>query len=130
MTLEDLPVSGRVVFYAGLLLAIGAGDALSDDFYVPLAVLVILLLAGIPIAGRLFGRGREPVPADAKPSGRIVVAFAAALTAIVVVETALIPDFGLGPIFWIVADLIPPIELHRYLARREARTRADSASSS
>ena len=37
------------------------------------------------------------------------------------IEVALIPDFGLGTTFWIVAILIPSLEFLGYLSRRESR---------
>ena len=59
-----------------------------------------------------------------KASGRAVVAFAAVLTALTAIEVALIPDFGLGSLFWIVAILIPSLEFLAYVTRLEARSSA------
>ena len=72
---------------------------------------------------RRFGKQGHP---RAKASGKTVVGFAAFLTALTAIETALIPDFGLGAIFWIVAILIPSLEFLGFLSRRESQASAES----
>jgi hypothetical protein len=57
-----------------------------------------------------------------KASGRAVVAFAVVLTALTATEVALVPDFGLGALFWIIATLIPALEFLAYFTHREARS--------
>lgn len=127
MKAGELAWQVRAAFYAALLVCLAIADIVFDDFYGPLGVFVVFLFVVLAAAARLAGRAREPLP---KASGRVVIVFAAVLTLLTTIEVALIPDFGLGAIFWIMAILIPSIEVLGYLARREARTRADSASSS
>ncbi len=85
------------------------------------------LLVVLPFCIRRFGRDGESRP---KASGRAVVGFAAFLTVLTAIEVALIPDFGLGTIFWIVAILIPSLEFLGFLSRRESRMSAESESTS
>ena len=115
----ELPPAVRVVYYAALLAALGVADALTVDWYGPFAVLVGFLFLVLPAVVRLFGRRRVAMP---RASGRSIVAFAAVLTVLTAIETALIPDFGLGALFWIVATLIPSFEFLGYIARQEARS--------
>jgi hypothetical protein len=122
MTIDHLPPLARLAFYACILAGIAFADVLVDDWYGPFAVLVGFLVLVLPIFVRLFGHGLQgPIP---KASGRAVIFFAAALTFLTVVETAFIPDYGLGATFWIVATLIPSFEFLGYFTRREARTQA------
>ncbi len=123
MTVGELPILVRLGFYAALLLALGVVDRLSDSFWPPLAVLAGFLLVVLPVTARVFGRARGPMP---RASGSTVVGFAAVLTLLAAIETAAVPDYGLSAIFWIVAVIIPSLEVLGYLARREARMRADS----
>jgi hypothetical protein len=117
----ELPSVVRVAYYAALLTALGVVDALTEDWYLPLAVLVAFLFLVLPVLVRLFGRRPVAMP---KASGRSIIAFAAVLTVLTAIETALIPDYGLGALFWIVATLIPSFEFLGYVARREARSRS------
>lgn len=120
---RELPVAVRVAFYAWLLVALALAELLTDGSLVPLAVLVGFLLVVLPLCVRFFGRAGEP---RAKASGRTVVGFAAFLTVMTAIETALIPDYELGAIFWIVAILIPSLEFLGFLSRRESRVSAES----
>jgi hypothetical protein len=104
---RELPVAVRVAFYAWLLVALALADLLTDRALVTLAVLGVFLLIVLPLCVRFFGGPGEP---RAKASGRTVVGFAAFLTVLTAIEVALIPDFGLGTTFWIVAILIPSLE--------------------
>lgn len=113
------PVRGA--FYAALLVSLAAADIVVDEVYGPLVVLLGFLVLVVAAGARAFDRTREPLPSA---SGRVVVAFAAVLTLLTAIESALIPDFGLGAIFWIVAILIPALEVLGYLTRREARASA------
>jgi hypothetical protein len=117
--IAEIPPAARVAFYGALLGALALVDALTDDWYGPFAVLVAFLFVVLPVFLRVFGRRPAEMP---KASGRSVVAFAAALTVLTAVETALIPDFGLGALFWIVATLIPSFEFLGYVARRDAHS--------
>lgn len=118
MTVSELPLVVRLAFSAALLGSLALAELLSDAFYVPLLVLLVFLFVVLPIIARSFGRGRGPMP---RASGRTTLAFAAFLTFLATVEVVLIPDFGLGPTFWIVAIIIPSMEFLGYLTRREAR---------
>ena len=124
---RELPVPVRIAFYAWLLVALALAELLTDGSLVPLAVLAGFLLVVLPICVRVFGHAGEP---RAKASGRTVVGFAAFLTVLTAFEVALVPDFGLGTTFWIVAILIPSFEFLGYLSRRESRMRAGSESGS
>lgn len=121
---RELPVAVRVAFYAWLLVALALAELLTDGALVPLAVLAGFLLVVLPICVRVFGRGGEP---RAKASGRTVVGFAAFLTVLTAIEVALVPDFGLGTTFWIVAILIPSFEFLGYLSRRESQRAGSEA---
>jgi hypothetical protein len=118
MTIGELPPLARVAFYACLLGGLALVDVLTDDWYGPVAVLVGFLFLVLPVFVRLFGRSGDPMP---RASGRAVVAFAAVLTTLTAIEVALVPDFGLGAIFWIIATVIPALESLAYFTRREAR---------
>ena len=118
---RELPVAVRIAFYAWLLAALALAELLTDGALIPLAVLAGFLLVVLPLCVRFFGSVGEP---RAKASGRTVVGFAAFLTVLTAIEVALIPDFGLGTTFWIVAILIPSLEFLGYLSRRESRQRA------
>lgn len=122
---RELPVAVRVAFYAWLLVALALAELLTDGSLVPLAVLAVFLLVVLPLCVRYFGRAGEP---RAKASGKTVVGFAAFLTVLTAIETALIPDYELGAIFWIVAILIPSLEFLGFLSRRESRMSAESES--
>lgn len=117
MKLGELAWPVRVAFYVALLACLAAADRLFDDVLAPLAVVVVFLFVVLPLVARAFGHPRESLP---HASNRAVIGFAAALTLLTAVEVALVPDFGLGAVFWIVAILIPAIEVLGYLTRREA----------
>jgi predicted PurR-regulated permease PerM len=119
---RELPVAVRIAFYAWLLVGLALADLLTDGALVTLAVLAGFLFIVLPLCVRFLGRHGEP---RAKASGRTVVGFAAFLTVLTAVEVALIPDFGLGTTFWIVAILIPSLEFLGYLSRRESRMSAE-----
>ena len=122
MTFGELPPFARVAFYACLLAGLALADVLVDDWYGPFLVLLGFLGLVLPVFVRLLGRGvRGPIP---RASGRAVIWFAGVLTLLTVIESALIPDYGLGAIFWIVAILVPALEFLGYITRREARTPA------
>jgi hypothetical protein len=123
MTVGELPFPVRLGFYAALLASLAAADLLSEGIWLSLVVLAGFLFVVLPIVVRAFARERRPMP---KTTTRDVVAFAAVLTLLAAIETALVPDFGLGATFWIVAVVIPSLEVLSYLTRQEARTRADS----
>ena len=118
MRIGELAWPVRVVFSVALLVSLAVVELVSDAFYWPLAVVAGFLFVVLPVVVRLFGQRRERIP---RASGRVVIIFAAVLTLLAVIEVALVPDFGLGATFWIVAILIPSIEVLGYLARREAR---------
>jgi hypothetical protein len=120
---REIPVAVRIAFYAWLLAALALAELLTDGSFWPLAVLAGFLLVVLPICVRVFGRAGEP---GAKASGKTVVGFAAFLTVLTAIEVALIPDFGLGTTFWIVAILTPSLEFLGYLSRRESRKSAES----
>lgn len=122
---RELPIAVRIAFYAWLLVALALADFLTDGSLVPLAVLAGFLLVVLPLCVRFLGRAGEP---RAKASGKTVVGFAAFLTVLTAIETALIPDYELGAIFWIVAILIPSLEFLGFLSRRESRMSAESES--
>ena len=122
---RELPVAVRVAFYAWLLVALALAELLTDVSLLPLAVLAAFLFVVLPLCVRFLGSAGEP---RAKASGKTVVGFAAFLTVLTAIETALVPDFGLGAIFWIVAILIPSLEFLGFLSRRESRMRAESES--
>ncbi len=121
MRLGELAWPIRAAFDIALLVCLAAADIAFDEFYGPLAVLVVFLFPGLALLTRKFGRAREPLP---HASGQVVVAFAAVLTLLTAIEVAVIPDYGLGSIFWIVAILAPSIEVLGYLTRREASASA------
>jgi hypothetical protein len=127
MTVGELPFPVRLAFYAALLACLAVADLVSDGFWLSLVVLAGFLFIVLPIVVRAFARERGPTP---RTTTRDVVAFAAVLTLLAAVETALVPDFGLGAIFWIVAVVVPSLEVLSYLTRQEARTRANSESNS
>lgn len=118
MTVGELPVPVRLGFYAALLASLAAADLLSDEGWVPFVVLVGFLFVVLPASVRLFGRRRGAIP---RASGREIVAFAAVLTLLTAIEVAVVPDFGLGALFWIVATLIPSFEVLGYLTRNQPR---------
>jgi hypothetical protein len=118
MRIGELAWPVRVVFSLALLVSLAVAELVSDAFYWPLAVVAGFLFVVLPVVVRRFGRDTEAVP---RASGRVVIIFAAVLTLLAVIEVALVPDFGLSATFWIVAILIPAIEVLGYLARREAR---------
>ncbi len=120
---RELPVAVRIAFYAWLLVGLALAELLTDGSLVPIAVLAGFLLVILPVCVRRFGKPGEP---RAKASGKTVVGFAAFLTVLTAIEVALIPDFGLGAIFWIVAILIPSLEFLGFLSRRESRVSAES----
>ena len=122
---REIPVAVRIAFYAWLLAALALAELLTDGSLVPLVVLAGFLFVVLPICVRVFGRAGEP---RAKASGKTVVGFAAFLTLLTAIEVALVPDFGLGTIFWIVAILIPSLEFLGFLSRRELRMSAGSES--
>jgi hypothetical protein len=111
----------RVAFYAALLVCLALADVLFGEFYGPLGVLVVFVAVVLVAARRASDQVREPIP---KASGRAVIFFAAVLTLLTAIESALIPDYGLGAVFWIVAILIPSLEFLGYFTRREARAQA------
>jgi hypothetical protein len=119
VTVGELPFLVRLGFYAALLASLAAADLLSDEGWVPLVVLVGFLFVVLPASVRLFGRRRGTIP---RASGREIVAFAAVLTLLTAIEVAVVPDLGLGAIFWIVATLIPSFEVLGYLTRNQPRT--------
>jgi hypothetical protein len=116
VTVGELPFLVRLGFYAALLASLAAADLLSDEGWVPLVVLVGFLFVVLPASVRLFGRRRGTIP---RASGREIVAFAAVLTLLTAIEVAVVPDLGLGAIFWIVATLIPSFEVLGYLTRNQ-----------
>jgi hypothetical protein len=117
--IEELPFPARLAFYAVVLLAVGLADAFTDDWYAPFAALVAALFLVLPAFVRIFGsRSGGPYP---KASGQAVLAFAVVLTGLTAIEVSLVPDFGLGALFWILAILIPALESLAYFTRREAR---------
>jgi hypothetical protein len=120
---RELPVAVRIAYYGWLLASLALAELSTDGALVPLAVLALFLFVVLPLCVRRFGRAGEP---RAKATGRTIVIFAAFLTILTAVEVALIPDFGLGTTFWIVAILIPSFEVLGYVSRREARERAES----
>jgi small-conductance mechanosensitive channel len=121
MKVGELRWPVRVAFYVALLICLALADIVFDDFFGPMAVIVVFVAVVLVVARRASGEVREPIP---KASGRAVIFFAAALTLLTAIETALIPDYGLGAVFWIVAILIPALEFLGYFTRREARTQA------
>jgi hypothetical protein len=127
VSVGELPFPVRLGFYAVLLASLAAADLLSDGLWLSLVVLAGFLFVVLPIVVRAFGQERGPVP---KTTTRDIVVFAAVLTLLAAIETALVPDFGLGATFWIVAVVVPSLEVLSYLTRQEARTRADSESNS
>jgi hypothetical protein len=127
MTVGELPFPVRLVFYAALLASLAVADLVSDGLWLSLLVLAGFLFVVLPMVVRAFARERGPLP---KTTTRDLVAFAAVLTLLAAIETALVPDFGLGAVFWIVAVVVPSLEVLSYLTRQEARTRADSDSTS
>lgn len=118
MTVGELPFVVRLGLYAALLASLAAADLLSDSAWVPFLVLVGFLIVVLPFTVRVFGRRGGPMP---RASGRAIVGFAAVLTLLTAIEVSVIPDYGLGAIFWIVATLIPSFEVLGYLARSEVR---------
>lgn len=124
---RELPIAVRIAFYAWLLVALALAELLTDGALIPLAVLAGFLFVVLPLCVRFVGSTGE---ARAKASGKTVVGFAAFLTILTAIEVALIPDFGLGTIFWIVAILIPALEFLGFLSRRESRMSAESESTS
>ena len=119
---RELPVAVRIAFYAWLLAALALAELTTDGALIPLAVLAGFLFVVLPLCVRFFG---SPGEARAKASGKTVVGFAAFLTVLTAIEVALIPDFGLGTTFWIVAILIPSLEFLGFLSRRESRMSAE-----
>jgi hypothetical protein len=124
MTVGELPFPVRLAFYAALLASLAVADLVSDGLWFSLLVLAGFLFVVLPVVVRAFARERGPMPP--KATTRDVIAFAAVLTLLAAIETALVPDFGLGAIFWIVAVVVPSLEVLSYLTRQEARARADS----
>jgi hypothetical protein len=124
LTVGELPFAVRAAFALALLVSLAVAERVSDGAYWSLAVLAVFLLVVLPVTVRVFGRHGGPAP---RASGRAVLAFAATLTFLAAVETALIPDYGLGATFWIVAILIPSFEVLGWVARREARAEAEPA---
>jgi hypothetical protein len=120
---RELPVAVRIAFYAWLLAALALAELTTDGALIPLVVLAGFLFVVLPLCVRFFG---SPGEARAKASGKTVVGFAAFLTVLTAIEVALIPDFGLGTIFWIVAILIPSLEFLGFLSRRESRMSAET----
>jgi hypothetical protein len=96
LTVGELPTLVRAGFYALLLCAIAAANLAFDDFYAPLAVLLVFLFVVLPAAGRVFGRGREEI--DDRPTAYVFVGFVVLLALLTAIEIALVPDFDLGPI--------------------------------
>jgi hypothetical protein len=127
VTVGELPFPVRLAFYAALLASLAAADLVSDGIWFSLVVLAGFLFIVLPVVVRAFARERGPTP---RATTRDVVVFAAVLTVLAAVETALVPDFGLGAIFWIVAVVVPSLEVLSYLTRQEARARAESESDS
>jgi hypothetical protein len=127
VTVGELPFPVRLVFYAALLASLAVADLVSDGLWLSLLVLAGFLFVVLPMVVRAFARERGPMP---KTTTRDIVAFAAVLTLLAAIETALVPDFGLGAVFWIVAVVVPSLEVLSYLTRQEARTRDDSESNS
>ncbi len=121
MKLGELAWPIRVAFYGALLGCLAAADVLFGDIGAPLAVVLVFLFLVLPLVARAWGRPAESVP---HASNQAVIGFAAVLTLLTAIEVALVPDFGLGAVFWIVAILIPSVEVLRYLTRREAGTSA------
>jgi hypothetical protein len=119
MKLGELSWPVRAAFYVALLACVAAADLLFDDVLAPLAVVVVFLFVALPLVARSFGRPKDSLP---HASNRAVIGFAAVLTLLTAVEVAVVPDFGLGAVFWIVAILIPSVEVLGYLTRREAST--------
>jgi hypothetical protein len=120
---RELPVAVRIAFYAWLLAALALAELTTDGALMPLGVLAGFLFVVLPLCVRFLGRAGEP---RAKASGKTVVGFAAFLTVLTAIEVALIPDFGLGTTFWVVAILIPSLEFLGYLSRRESRAPGQS----
>ena len=118
MTVGELPLLVRLGFYAALLASLAAADLLSHSSWVPFVVLLGFLFVVLPATVRLFGRSRGPMP---HASGREIVAFAAVLTLLTAIEVSVVPDFGLGALFWIVATLVASFEALGYLARQKGR---------
>jgi hypothetical protein len=118
MTVGELPFPIRLAFYVALLACLAVADLVSDGLWLSLAVLVVFLFVVLPILVRAFARERGPTP---KATTRDIIAFAAVLTLLAAVETAAVPDFGLGAVFWIVAVVVPSLEVLGYLTRQEAR---------
>jgi hypothetical protein len=123
MTVGELPFPVRLVFYAALLASLAVADLVSDGLWLSLLVLAGFLFVVLPIVVRAFAREGGPLP---KTTTRDIVAFAAVLTLLAAIETALVPDFGLSAVFWIVAVVVPSLEVLSYLTRQEARTRSES----
>lgn len=117
MRVGELPLLVRLAFYAGLLGALAAVDLLTGSVLLQLVVLAVFLLAILPLLARRFTRGERHLP---HANGRAVVAFAAFLTLLAGIETVLVPDFGLGALFWIVAVIVPSLEFLAYVTRGEA----------
>jgi hypothetical protein len=119
MTVGELPFPVRLAFYVALLASLAVADLASDGLWLSLLVLAGFLFVVLPMVVRAFARERGPMP---KATTRDIVAFAAVLTLLAAIETALVPDFGLGAVFWIVAVVVPSLEVLSYLTRQEART--------
>jgi hypothetical protein len=116
VTLGEIPFPVRLGFYAALLASLAAADLLSDGLWLSLLVLIGFLFVVLPIVVRAFARERGPMP---KATTRDVITFAAVLTLLAAIETAVVPDFGLGAIFWIVAVVVPSLEVLSYLTRKD-----------
>lgn len=125
MTVGELPFPVRLGFYTALLASLAAADLVSDGLWLSLVVLAGFLFVVLPIVVRAFARERGPMP---KATTRDIIAFAAVLTLLAAIETAAVPDFGLGAVFWIVAVVVPSLEVLSYLTRQDARTRAENDS--
>jgi hypothetical protein len=119
VSVGELPLLVRLAFYAGLLGAVAAVDLLGGSLLLQLVVLAVFMLAILPVLARRFGGGERHLP---HASGRAVLAFAAFLTLLAGIETVLVPDFGLGALFWIVAVIVPSLEFLAYVTRRQARS--------
>jgi hypothetical protein len=126
VTVGELPLWVRLAFYAALLGALAVAELVAENVWVTVAVLAVFLLGVLPLIVRRFGRTGGSFP---KASGRAVVAFAAVLTALTAIETVLVPDFGLGATFWIVAILIPSLEFFAWVVRSESRAGDESSHS-
>ena len=127
MTVGELPFLVRLGFYAALLACLAVADLVSDGLWLSLVVLAGFLFIVLPVVVRRFARERGPMP---RATTRDIVAFAAVLTLLAAIEVALVPDFGLGAVFWIVAVVVPSLEVLSYLTRQEARPSAESESDS